>query len=110
MTTRVDVDLGIKGSNEESLFDASLDPITFIRQNGLVFFAKVVAMVASVLQHCRLILAKPLPKTPASLTNRGWSKANLSRSSSSIRSPSGLSLRDNRSELGIGTSNLNNDN
>ena len=63
MTTRVDVDLGIKGSNEESLFDASLDPITFIRQNGLVFFAKVVAVVTGMLQHCRLILPKSISRS-----------------------------------------------
>ena len=37
MTARVDVDRGIKGSNEEGLFDAAFDPITFIRQNSLVF-------------------------------------------------------------------------
>ena len=60
MTARVDVDGGIKGSDEDGLFDAPLDPIAFIGQDGLVFFTKVVAVVTSVLQHCRLVFAKSI--------------------------------------------------
>ena len=60
MTTRVDVDRGIEGPNVESFFDPSFDPVTFMRQDGLIFFAKVVAVVTGMLQHCRLILPKSI--------------------------------------------------
>ena len=55
-------------------------------------------------------LTQPPPKAPANPFNLGWSKANRSRNSSSIRSLIVLFLRDNRSELGIDSFNLNNDN
>ena len=58
VTARVDVDRGIEGSDEKGLFDAPLDPIALIRQYGLVFLAKVVAVVTCMLQHCRLVFAK----------------------------------------------------
>ena len=57
MTAWVDVDGGFEGFDESRLVDSPFDPVTFIGHDSLVFYAEVMAIVVSMLEHCRLVLA-----------------------------------------------------
>ena len=60
MTTRVDVDRWVEGSDVNGLFDAATGPILFVVEYGSVLFAEMMAFFSCMLEHCGLEVAKSI--------------------------------------------------
>ena len=60
MAARVNVNGGIEGLDVNGLFNPSFGPIVLRGQDGNILLAKVVVIIASMLQHCRLVLPKSI--------------------------------------------------
>ena len=58
MAAGIDVDGWVEGLNIEGFSNASLNPILFRREDGDVFFTKMVVMLTRMLQHSRFVMAK----------------------------------------------------
>ena len=71
MTAWIDVDGWFKGLDVYGLFDTSFHPIMFGRQDGDVFFAEMMVIFPSMLQHCRLVLAKSISRGGRMLLEAG---------------------------------------
>ena len=96
------VDGGVKGLDEDGLFNAPLDPIMLRGKDGNVLFAKVVVVFASMLQHCRLVLPKSIGGSRGVLLEAGscsafsltnipaWARCGVSTSTGYVVDDAGL--------------------
>ena len=71
MPAWVNVDGGRKGFDVNCLFNPSFNPIMLRGQDGNILFAKMMVVFASMLQHCRLVLAKSIDGSRGVLLEAG---------------------------------------
>ena len=71
MTAGVNIDGGIEGFDVNGLSNPSFDPVMLRGQDGKILFAKMMAIFASMLQHCRLVLPKSIGGSRSMLLEAG---------------------------------------